>query len=490
MMLNLKTGDLYKLKADAVIIPVCEDSEIHDNSAVVSLMNHTGTAKEFKGAKDDELTLFDLSGIKIPRIIFLGIGKIKTIDSESLRAFCGKSVKKCIRNRLENILIVAPSSGKLGMETKEILKPMLEGAFLGNHVFDKYKNEKKNRPVQKVGLFVEPEVMINFSGLPSQVETVCKGSVLAREWISIPSNFKKPEQLAKDMTAKAVKENLKVRVFDEQKLKRLGFGAILAVAAGSRSKPRLLIFEYNPKGAKKTIALIGKGITFDSGGINLKPPGSLEDMKMDMSGAAAVAATLVSAAKIKPAVRIIGAIPIVENMPSGNATRPGDIVTGYNGKTIEINNTDAEGRLILADAVSYAIKEYKPDILIDVATLTGACVVALGERIAGLFSPDDELAEKIIQSAKKTGERCWRMPLPEDYRELLKSEFADISNMSSSKWGGAITAALFISEFIKDTRWAHIDIAGPAYIKKETDYCGAGGTGFGVRLLCDLIQKL
>jgi len=273
-------------------------------------------------------------------------------------------------------------------------------------------------------------------------------------------------------------------------LKRLGFGAMLAVAAGSRSKPRFLMLEYAPKGAKITITLVGKGITFDSGGINLKPSGSLEDMKMDMSGAAAVAATLISAAKMKPMVRIIGAIPIVENMPSGEAVRPGDIVTGYDGKTIEINNTDAEGRLILADTISYVIKEYKPDILIDEATLTGACVVALGERIAGLFSPDDELAEKIIQSAQKTGERCWRMPLPEDYRELLKSEFADISNMNSSKWGGAITAALFLSEFIKDTRWAHIDIAGPAYIKKETDYCGAGGTGFGVRLLCDLIQKL
>jgi len=489
-MLNLKTGDLYKLKTDAVIIPVCEDSEIHDNNAVISIINHTGTAKEFKGAKDDELTLFDLPGMKIPRIVFLGLGKIKTIDSESLRAFCGKSVKKCVRNRLENILIAAPSSGKLGIEMKDILEPMLEGAFLGNHFFDKYKNEKKKRPLGKVGLFVEPGVMINFSGLPSQVETVCKGTILAREWVSIPSNDKKPEQLAKNMAFAAGKENLKVRVFDEQKLKRLGFGAMLAVAAGSSNKPRLLVMEYDPKGAKKTIALVGKGITFDSGGINLKPPGSLEDMKMDMSGAATVAATIISAAKMKPMIRIIGAIPIVENMPSGCAARPGDIVTGYDGKTIEINNTDAEGRLILADTISYVLKEHKPDILIDVATLTGACVVALGERIAGLFSSDDELAEKIIQSAKITGERCWRMPLPEDYRELLKSEFADISNMSSSKWGGAITAALFISEFIKDTRWAHIDIAGPAYIKKETDYCGAGGTGFGVRLLCDLMQKL
>ncbi|RPJ18164.1 MAG: leucyl aminopeptidase [Desulfobacteraceae bacterium] len=489
-MLNLKTGDISGLKTDAVIIPVCEDSEIHDGSDVVSLIDHTRRAKEFKGAKDDELILFDIHGIKASRVIFLGLGKIKNIDSESLRAFCGKAVKKCIRKKLDEVLIVAPSAEKLNSDIRIVLESMMEGAFLGNHIFDKYKNERKSSPIKKIEFFVDPDISKIFSELPGRVEIVCSSTILAREWVSIPSNDKTPEQLAKEMAASAGKVNLKISVFDEQKLKRLGFSAIIAVASGSSNKPRLLILKYSPKKAKKTIALVGKGVTFDSGGINLKPPGSLEDMKMDMSGAAAVAATLISAAKMKLMVGIIGAIPIVENMPSGDAARPGDIVAGYNGKTIEINNTDAEGRLILADAISYVIKEYNPDILIDVATLTGACVVALGEKIAGLFSPDDELAEKIIQSAKKTGERCWRMPLPEDYRELLKSEFADISNMSSSKWGGAITAALFLSEFIEDKRWAHIDIAGPAYTKKETDYCGAGGTGFGVRLLCDLIQKL
>jgi leucyl aminopeptidase len=489
-MLRLITGNISKLKTDAVVIPVAEDFQLYENEQVISLTGKTETALEFKGAKGDELTLYNLPSIKSPRVIFLGLGKINKIDAESLRALCGKAVKKCIKSRLKNITIAAPSSGILGMEIKEVLEPMLEGAFLGNHVFSKYKEEKKNKPLEKIGLFIKPQILIDYSGLPIQVETVCSGTILAREWISTPSNHKKPEQFAKDIASIAGKENLIIKDFDYKNLKRLGFGAMVAVAAGSRNKPRLLILKYIPKGAKKTIALVGKGITFDSGGINLKPPGSLEDMKMDMSGAAAVAATLISAAKMKPMIRIIGAIPIAENMPSGDATRPGDIVTGYNGKTIEINNTDAEGRLILADAISYILQEEKPDILIDVATLTGACVIALGERIAGLFSPDDELAEKILESAKKTGERCWRMPLPDDYREYLKSEFADISNMSSSKYGGAITAALFLSEFIKDTKWAHIDIAGPAYVKKETDYCGAGGTGFGVRLLLDLIQKL
>jgi leucyl aminopeptidase len=213
-------------------------------------------------------------------------------------------------------------------------------------------------------------------------------------------------------------------------------------------------------------------------------------MKSDMSGAAVVAATLVTVAKLRPKVRVVGLMPIVENMLSGTAVRPGDIVKSFDGKTVEIGNTDAEGRLILIDAMSYATKTYKPEILIDLATLTGACVVALGEKIAGAFTFDDKLADMIQKSSDKTQERCWRLPLPEDYKELLKSDFADLRNIGSTRWGGAITAALFLSEFVNDTRWAHVDIAGPSYSKKESAYCGAGGTGFGVRLLCELLDMM
>jgi leucyl aminopeptidase len=288
----------------------------------------------------------------------------------------------------------------------------------------------------------------------------------------------------------AKKQNLKVSVLGEKELKQKNFNALLAVAQGSQSKPGLVVLEHNPKGTKKTVALVGKGVTFDSGGINLKSSGGLEDMKMDMSGAAAVAATLITASKLKLKTKIIGVIPIVENMPSGSAARPGDVVKSYDGKSVEIGNTDAEGRLILIDAISYAIKKYKPDTLIDMATLTGACVVALGEKIAGVFSSDDDLASSIVKSGEKTHERCWHMPLPDDYKELIKSDIADIKNIGSSRWGGAITAALFLSEFVKDTPWAHIDIAGPAFTKKATDYCGSGGTGFGVRLLCELLEGM
>ncbi|MFH2046940.1 MAG: leucyl aminopeptidase [Pseudomonadota bacterium] len=489
-MLHLITGDLNKLKADAVIIPVSEDTQLFDNETIKSLIRKTKTAVEFKGAKGDELILYDLPEIKSQRIIFLGLGKLKKIDQESFRSVCGKAVKKCIKDKLKEIIIAVPSSEKLGMETKEIIESMAEGAFLGNHIFDKYKIEKKHTPLKKVDFFVKQQFQKKYSALLTQVEIVCSGTILAREWVSTPSNDKVPDMLAKDIALAAKKDTLKITTFDEKKLKQLGFGTLLAVAKGSQNKPRLLILEYSPKGATKTVALIGKGITFDSGGINLKPAGSLEDMKMDMSGAATVAATLISAARLKPKIKIIGAIPIAENMPSGDATRPGDIVKSYAGKTVEINNTDAEGRLILIDTISYILKTYKPETLIDVATLTGACVIALGEKIAGVFSSDDELANSIIKSSNKTYERCWQLPLPEDYKEYLKSDFADISNVSTSRWGGAITAALFLSEFTNNTKWAHIDIAGPAYTKKATDYCGIGGTGFGVRLLCDLLTKL
>ena len=346
------------------------------------------------------------------------------------------------------------------------------------------------KPLKHITLALPASTVKVYAELPKRVEVICQGTLLARDWVSTPSNDKTPAQLSKDFITLAGKENLKTTLLDPKQLRQEKFGALMAVAAGSQNTPRLVVLEYAPKSAEKTIALVGKGVTFDAGGINLKPTGGLEDMKCDMSGAAAVAATLITAAKLKPKVRILGIIPLVENMISGSATRPGDIITSHAGKTIEIGNTDAEGRLILADAMSYTMKKYKPDVMIDIATLTGACVMALGEKIAGLFTQDDALAQAIIDSGQKTHERIWRLPLPEDYRELLKSELADTNNMSSTRWGGAITAALFLSGFAEGTRWAHIDIAGPAHQKKGTAYCDPGGTGFGVRLFCELIDRL
>ncbi len=489
-MLHLTAVDLKKVKIESLVIPVCKDKEIHENKTISSLIRKVKKLKEFTGKKGDEVVFFNPPEVKAVRVIFLGVGKFENIDLEALRSVAGKAVKKVIKKNLSNVLIAVPLAKKLKMEMASVLEAMLEGALLGNHLFDKYKKEKKFKPLRKINFLVKPDESKKYNKISSRVATICQGTMLARDWVSMPPNDKKPDRLARSIVSLARKEGLKATVLTPRELKQKKFEAILAVAAGSHSKPRMVILEYNPKGTKKSVALVGKGVTFDSGGINLKPSSGLEDMKTDMSGAAAVAATLITVAKLKSKIKVIGVIPIVENMPSGNASRPGDIIKSYDGKTVEISNTDAEGRLILIDAMSYVVKKYKPQILIDMATLTGACVVALGEKIAGAFSFDDKLATDIILSGEKTHERCWRMPLPDDYKELLKSDFADLNNIGSTRYGGAITAALFLSEFVGDTRWAHIDIAGPAYTKKESAYCGVGGTGFGVRLLCDLLEKL
>lgn len=488
-MLQLKTFDLKKDKIETLAVPVCEDKNIFKDTAVNALVKKAKSIKEFSGKKGQELILYTPAGVNAQRVIFRGLGKLGKLDPESLRSMAGAIVKGCIQKELAQVCIAVPQTGKIKLEMALVLEAMLEGGYLGTHLFQKYKGEKKSAKIKNISFLVTPEIAKKYRLLPSRVTKVCQGTILAREWVSAPSNDKRPEAFARSIASLAKKQGLKVQVLDDKALKQQKFGAMLAVAAGSQSKPRLVVLQYRHPGAKKTAALVGKGVTFDSGGLNLKTGGSMAEMKSDMSGAAAVAATLISVAKLKPKINLIGVIPIVENMPSGTATRPGDIIKSYSGKTIEIGNTDAEGRLILIDAMSYTLKKYKPQYMIDMATLTGACVIALGEKIAGVFSNDENLAGAIIASGQKTHERCWQMPLPEDYKDLLKSDFADMNNMSSTRWGGAITAALFLSEFCGDTKWAHIDIAGPSYTKKENAYCGAGGTGFGVRLLCDLISK-
>jgi len=476
-------------QVEILIIPVCEDADIHPAAFLPELVHRAGSLKEFKGADSEDIVFFGPSGVRASQVMFIGLGKKNEINDEVVRMACGRAIKKCIQKEAAEAIFVLPSSGALVAEPIAVLESMMEGACLGNYQFDQFK-KPKHPSLLKIGFAVADDLVRQASRLAKKIEIICDGTLLAREWVTTPSNLKRPEQFSRLLVRMAANEKLKTDILDHAVLKKSKFGALLAVAAGSDANARMVVLEHDPGNASQTLALVGKGVTFDSGGINLKSQGSLEDMKMDMAGAAAVAATLVTAARLKLPVRLIGAMPLVENMPSGSATRPGDIVKSFSGKTIEINNTDAEGRLILADALSYVIQTYRPDAVVDLATLTGACVVALGEKIAGVFSEDERMIEAIIASGRKTFERCWQMPLPKDYKDLLKSEYADICNVTGSKWGGAITAALFLSEFTENTRWMHLDIAGPAYAKKETAYCGVGGTGFGVRLLCEWIEKM
>lgn len=489
-MLSYTTIPLGRTQVDDLAVPVCEDADIHDDPQVQELIAKARTLDAFAGEKDQQLVLFDLLGGQVRRCLFMGLGPHDRLTPESLRAFAGKAIKAAIGAKRKSMLIAVPLAKPLIMEVPMAVRAIMEGALLGNHAFDKYKEKPKQRPLNTLSLLVPPTTAKRYQALLTRTAAICRGTLMAREWVSTPANDKLPARLAEEFQKAARSAGLKSRVLDAAQLKRQKFNALLAVSAGSANPPRLVEITYNPTKAEKTIVLVGKGVTFDTGGINIKPSAGLDTMKADMSGAAAVAGAMTAMATLKPKQRIVGLMPLVENMPSGSATRPGDIVTSYAGKTVEIGNTDAEGRLILIDTLAYALKKHRPDVLIDLATLTGACVVGLGEKIAGLFSPDDALADGILAAGLATFERCWRMPLPEDYKELLKSDLADISNMPGSRYGGAITAALFLSEFVGETRWAHIDIAGPAHHKKGSDYCGPGGTGFGVRLLCDWIEGL
>jgi len=491
-MIKFSFVDIQKSKVETLVIPVCEDKNIHANRTVADLAKKALAVKEFRGKAKEELTLYNPGRVKCERVLFLGLGKADNVMAETLRVFMGRATKTCIGRELTQVSVAVPAAKRLKLDEGAALEALIEGGCLANHMFSKYKSKEKKKPLKTIAFLGAPGSAAGNRRAAARIEKICAAVTQAREWVSTPANDKRPDAFARQITKTARARGLNCRVLDEKALKREKFGAMLAVGQGSQVKPRLVVLEYRPRGVKKTVALVGKGVTFDTGGINLKTSGGLEGMKMDMAGSAAVAGTLLAVADLKPKVGVVGVLPLVENMPSGSATRPGDIVRSYAGKTVEIGNTDAEGRLILIDAMAWAVKKYKPAAMVDLATLTGACVIALGEKIAAVFSSDDELAEAILTAADKTHERCWRLPLPDDYKELLKSDLADISNMSSGRWGGAITAALFLSEFVSDTRWAHIDIAGVAYTKKDGPYCRAGGTGFGVRLLCDLLthQKL
>jgi len=489
-MIKFTAVSLVRTKVEMLAVPVCEDTTIHEDPQIQALIASATALEEFKAEDKQEVMLYHPAETKVQRCLCMGMGKRRKLSAETLRSFAGRAVQAAIKARRSNLVIAVPQAETVGLELQTMAQAIMEGALLANDVFDAYKEKSKDKPLKEIALRTVPAASKSLAGLVAKTETICSSTLLARHWINTPSNRKVPAQLAQMVTTEARKAGLAINTLSEAKLKQQHFGALLAVAAGSSHPPCLLELRYAPKGARKTIVLVGKGVTFDTGGISLKQSSGMDAMKGDMSGAAAVAAALIAAAQLKPRHRIIGIMPMVENMPSGTATRPGDIVTSYAGKTVEIGNTDAEGRLILIDAMAYAVKKYKPDVMIDLATLTGACVVALGEKIAAVFSKDDELAKTVAASGEAVYERCWPMPLAEDYKELLKSDYADISNMPSTRYGGAITAALFLSEFVGETRWAHIDIAGPAFGKKNGDYCGPGGTGFGVRLLCDLIEKL
>jgi leucyl aminopeptidase len=364
-----------------------------------------------------------------------------------------------------------------------------EGLSLGSYTFDKYKKDKDKSRNLPIILYAENEKLLKSA--ITKNKAVMEGIFFTKDLQNEPASSLRPFELADRIKETLTKAGLNVTVFDEKEIKKRNMGGLLAVGQGSSAKPRFIVIEYNPKVKKslKKIALVGKGVTFDTGGVCVKPPQGMIEMKADMSGAAVVAGIMLAATKVNFPVEIIGIIPSAENMINGEAMRPGDIVMTASGKTIEVGHTDAEGRMILADALDYASKQ-KPDEIIDFATLTGACVVALGLNVAGLFTKDDGLADKLYKSGMKTYDRVWRLPMWDEYHKGNESKVADVNN-DGGRWGGAITAAKFLENFVdKKIPWAHIDIAGPAVANDLTNYNKTYMTGFGVRLMFEYLSEI
>jgi leucyl aminopeptidase len=446
--------------------------------------------KDFAGEFNETALIYPDGLPTIKRILFVGLGKYSDPTKEQIAELSStiSTIQKKISSKRNYALLC-----NIGYNKEKLLKGFVEGIYNSHYKIDKFSNRPKEKEIEHHYVFVcqKSEYTPRFRKILLTSIAYMEAIELTRDLANTPANLLPPEEL-KNKIKKHFSgvPGIKLSHLDEKALKDEKMNAMLAVSKGSVEKPYLLLIHYKPvKSTKKRLALVGKGVTFDSGGISIKPSASMEEMKFDMAGAAAVVGMMSFIAKMKPKYEVIGVIPAVENMPDGGALKPGDIVTAHNGKTIEVINTDAEGRLILADALSYTEKNYKPDVMIDFATLTGSSVVALGDKMAALFTANDKLAKILIKAADKSLDLLWRMPLLESYAKELESDFADIKNIGS-RWGGGVTAAKFLEKFIKRTKWAHIDIAGTAYNNSNDKIIKKGATGYGVRLIAESLNTI
>ena len=405
-------------------------------------------------------------------------------DSQQAEQLGSKFYDYIKGNDIDNVLILGSSSSSIKNKIK--LDEFLHGAELKSYEFNLYKTKKANKIINFN--ILKSKNIIN-EKIRTKLDAILKGVNLTRDLVSEPGNILTPDEYTKRLL-KLKKHGLKITVYDEKKLKNLGLNALLGVGQGSINGTYLVTIEWNgAKSKSKPLAFVGKGVCFDTGGISLKPAKFMEEMTYDMAGSAVVAGLMKNFALRKAKINAVGVVGLVENMPGGNAQRPGDIVKSYSGKTIEILNTDAEGRLVLADALSFTEKKFKPQFMIDLATLTGAIIVCLGEEYAGLFSNDDNISKKIFKAGEKVGEKVWRLPLHENYDKLINSKIADVQNINYAGGAGSITAAQFLKRFILNkTSWVHLDIAGMAFSKKAANINPGGATGYGVRLLNKFIE--
>jgi leucyl aminopeptidase len=442
---------------------------------------------KFTGAEGSSLSYSSAGTLPASHLLLVGFGKANDVNSDTWRRAGARARKEAsVVGAQEIAVFFAPDKDPDGAAAA-----VVEGAMLASYRFNKYRSNSSNPSALKSLTLFKPGLKQTPSLERSvrRVEQTLPGVFLARDLVNEPPSVTTARFLGEQAQRHCRGRGLSVEVWGKKKIEAMNLAGLLAVNRGSHEEPRFVKIHYQPSGkARKKVALIGKGITFDSGGLSLKPAKSMETMKLDMAGGAAVIGAMSRLSHLRPDIEVTGYIPATDNLPGGNAQKPGDIIRYLNGKTIEVLNTDAEGRLILADALALAAKQ-KPDYMINLATLTGACMVALGTGVAGIFSNHQALADNLIRCARDAGEKLWQLPLVKEYREALKSSVADMKNVAGPH-GGAITAALILQEFVDDIPWAHLDIAGPAFAETDTAICAKGGTGFGVRTLLKFLLTI
>ena len=495
MKLSVVQGSIQTVKADTIIVNLFEGITTPDGAtravdqAINGSISDLIDGGDFKGKVGETAVIYPRGLIPARRVVLVGLGKSDDFDLEGVRKVAAAAIRKARELNAKSVATIVHGAGLGGFPVAEAAQATIEGSLLALYRFNAPKQhaEPENEIEELMVVEFDPEKLMAIQIGLENAQAISEGVALARDLVNLPPNVATPSRLAQAAEEIAHQFGMKLTIGDRSWAEERQMGAFLAVAKGAGEEPKFIVLEHNEAQIDlPTVVLVGKGITFDTGGISIKPSERMGEMKSDMGGAAAVLGTMKVVGSLHLPLRVIGVAPATENMPDANAYHPADVITASNGKTIEIISTDAEGRMILADALVFANK-YNPDVVIDLATLTGACVVALGEDIAaGIFCNDPRLSESLVAAGTATHERLWPLPLWDDYKKAIKSEVADMKN-SGGRSGGVGTSAIFLKEFT-NYKWAHLDIAPMALTSKESGYIHVGGTGFGVRLLVEFLR--
>ncbi|RMD45259.1 MAG: leucyl aminopeptidase [Aquificota bacterium] len=495
MDIKVTSGHLKNARIKAVVSFVFqEDKFFSEEVATVDRLLDGSISKvkrdtKFSGKEGEVLVVPTFDKLKFDYMILIGAGSKRKANLDRARVLGSIAAKKMKQMKIQKFLLDGESLIPVKEKEDKIAQALTEGVILGNYVFDKYKSKKDDYKIKELQIRVKRRFKALAEELVKVGRVLAEAQNFTRDLVNEPGNVITPVKLAEIAQEIAKEYGFEIKVYDEKEIEKMGMNAYLAVAKGSANPPRFIHITYKPKKSSKKVALIGKGLTFDSGGLNIKPGDYMRWMKSDKSGACAVLGVFKAIGELKPNVEVHGIIAAAENMPDGKSYRPDDIVIAKNGVSIEVGNTDAEGRLTLADALCYA-SELKPDAIIDIATLTGACIVALGEYTAGVMGNNQKLINEILDVSEETGEWMWQLPFNDMLREHIKAPNADVYNIGKTRYGGAITAGLFLEKFVdKKIPWAHIDIAGPAHTTTGWYYHPKGGTGFPVRTIVTLLKE-